>query len=61
MRGEFLKMAQFYLGHFILISTSFPSPGDLPNPGVEPVSRAPQADALPSEPLNGVSTAYYGD
>ena len=28
----------------------FPSPGDLPNPGVEPVSPALQADALPSEP-----------
>ena len=28
----------------------FPSPGDLPNPGVEPGSPALQADALPSEP-----------
>ena len=28
----------------------FPSPGDLPNPGIEPRSRALQADALPSEP-----------
>ena len=28
----------------------FPSPGDLPNPGVEPGSPAFQADALPSEP-----------
>ena len=28
----------------------FPSPGDLPNPGVEPGSRASQADSLPSEP-----------
>ena len=27
----------------------FPSPGDLPNPGIEPVSPALQADALPSE------------
>ena len=27
-----------------------PSPGDLPDPGVEPGSRALQADALPSEP-----------
>ena len=26
----------------------FPSPGDLPNPGIEPVSPALQADALPS-------------
>ena len=29
----------------------FPSPGDLPNPGIEPRSPALQADALPSEPL----------
>ena len=28
----------------------FPSPGDLPNPGIEPGSLAFQADALTSEP-----------
>ena len=28
----------------------FPSPGDLPNPGIEPGSPKLQADALPSEP-----------
>ena len=28
----------------------FPSPGDLPNPGIEPRSPALRADALPSEP-----------
>ena len=28
----------------------FPSPADLPNPGIEPGSPARQADALPSEP-----------
>ena len=28
----------------------FPSPGDLPNPGIEPGSPTLQADALPSEP-----------
>ena len=28
----------------------FPSPGDLPNPGIEPRSHALQADALSSEP-----------
>ena len=27
----------------------FPSPGDLPNPGIEPRSPALQADLLPSE------------
>ena len=29
---------------------SFPSPGDLPNPGIEPWSPALEADALTSEP-----------
>ena len=29
---------------------SFLSPGDLPNPGIEPRSPALQADSLPSEP-----------
>ena len=28
----------------------FPSPGDLPNPGIKPGSPGLQADALPSEP-----------
>ena len=28
----------------------FPSPGDLPDPGIEPRSSALWADALPSEP-----------
>ena len=32
----------------------FPSPGDLPNPGMEPGSPALQADALPSEPAKGL-------
>ena len=30
--------------------SSFPSPGDLSNPGIEPRSPALMADALPSEP-----------
>ena len=29
---------------------AFPSPGDLPNPGIEPRSPTLQADALLSEP-----------
>ena len=28
----------------------FPSPGDLPDPGIEPGSPAMQADSLPGEP-----------
>ena len=33
----------------------FPSPGDLPNPGIEPRSPALQADSLPSEPPGKIS------
>ena len=33
----------------------FPSPGDLPDPGIEPRSPALQADALPSEPPGKLS------
>ena len=33
----------------------FPSPGDLPDPGIEPGSPALQADTLPSQPPGGVS------
>ena len=38
----------------------FPSPGDLPDPGIELGSPALQADALPSEPftLGYVYTVY---
>ena len=36
----------------------FPSPGDLPDPGVKPGSPALQADALPSEPP-GISLYIY--
>ena len=34
----------------------FPSPGELPNPGIEPGSPALQAGALPSEPLVQLAT-----
>ena len=33
----------------------FPSPGDLPNPGIEPGSPTLQADALTSEPPGKLS------
>ena len=42
-----------------------PSPGDLPNPGIEPRSPALQADALPAEPsgkpelIDGVTKRYH--
>ena len=35
----------------------FPSPGDLPNPGIEPRSPVLQADALTSEPPERQVTA----
>ena len=35
----------------------FPSPGDLPNPGIEPASPTLEADALTSEPPG--TTVYY--
>ena len=34
----------------------FPSPGDLPNPGIEPRSPALQADTLTSEPPGKLRT-----
>ena len=34
----------------ILEWVAVPSPGDLPNPGIEPKSPALQADSLPAEP-----------
>ena len=36
----------------------FPSPGDLPDPGIEPRSPALEADALTSEPRN---YSHFGD
>ena len=38
----------------------FPSPGDFPNPGIEPGSPALQADALPSEPPGKTSLVPAG-
>ena len=35
----------------------FPSPGDLPNPGIKPTSPALQADSLP---LSHLGTSYQG-
>ena len=37
----------------------FPSPGDLPNPGIEPWSPALQTDALQSEPLGKPKQAGF--
>ena len=36
----------------------FPSPGDLPNPWIEPNSPALQADSLSSEPLGKPQQCY---
>ena len=37
----------------------FPSPGDLPDPGIEPGSPALQADVLLSEPLEWVAMPFF--
>ena len=47
----------------ILEWVAFPSPGDIPNPGIKPRSPALQADSLPSEPPgkpinSGVSSLF---
>ena len=34
----------------------FPSPGDFPDPGIEPGSLTLEADALTSEPLGKINT-----
>ena len=39
----------------------FPSPGDLPDPGIKPGSPAFQADALTSEPPGKPSANYVND
>ena len=36
----------------------FPSPGDLPNPGIEPGSPALQAESLPTEPQRYVDLMW---
>ena len=38
----------------------FPSPGDLPNPGIEPVSPALQVDSLLSEPPVFLPGEFHG-
>ena len=42
----YIDMFEKFFIHF----HPFPSPGDLPDPGIEPGSPTLQADALPSEP-----------
>ena len=37
----------------------FPSPGNLPNPGIEPGSPALQADSLPTELQGKLKTLEY--
>ena len=39
----------------------FPSPGDLPNPGIEPMSPALQADSLWYEPLGKLTLCETAD
>ena len=52
-----LSMGLFSLEYWSVLS--FPSPGDLPDPGIEPQSAALQADSLPSEPLGKALIREY--
>ena len=40
---------------------TFPSPGDLPNPGIEPRSHVLQVDSLPAEPQGKPQSLIYLD
>ena len=42
----------------ILSGYHFPSPGDLPKPGIEPRSPALQEDSLPAEPQGKPNKSY---
>ena len=44
----------------ILEWVPFPSPGDLPNPGIEPRSPALQADSLPAKPQGKTKNTVVG-
>ena len=48
----YIYISHFYIYIYIYIWSGlpFPSPGDLPDPGIIPWSPSLQADALPSEP-----------
>ena len=39
----------------------FPSPGDLPDPGIKPRFPALQADSLPSESKLNILIVYFSD
>ena len=51
LEGQVLKLKlQFFArGHTLEKTLPFPSPGDLPDPGIEPRSPAQQADSLLTE------------
>ena len=42
------------------VGSPFPSPGDLPNPGIEPRSSSLQADSLPAEPQEKLKNTEVG-
>ena len=48
---DYSPPGSFIHGVFQGVELLFPSPGDLPNPGIEPRSPTLQADSLLSEPL----------
>ena len=48
------------LGQNTGVGKPFPSPGDLPNPGIEPRSPALQVDSLPAEPQGKLNNTGVG-
>ena len=41
------------------VSKPFPSPGDLPNPGIEPRSPTLQVDSLPAKPILSMCVEFW--
>ena len=56
-----LQMVYFILYDWVIFQCNipFPSPGHLPNPGIEPWSPELQADSLPSEPPEKIPIRRY--
>ena len=58
--SESLSVASDSLGQFSRPEYLCPSPGDLPNPGIEPRFPALQADSLPAEPQGKTKSTGVG-
>ena len=58
--GQILYQLSHKRSPRILEWVAFPSPGDLPNPGIEPRSPTLQADSLPAEPQAKPKNTWVG-